>query len=78
MFWYPKTPTKQLSSRAGAKSSSKAAKQHSKVAKQHSSKVPSQQLSSQAGAKMPRYHDFFPRAKHFVHFPGIPWFGGNP
>ena len=35
--------------------------------------VPRQQLSSQAGAKMPRYQDFFPRARHFVRFPGIPW-----
>ena len=22
---------------------------------------------------MPRYQDFFPRARHFVRFPGIPW-----
>ena len=41
IFWYPKTPTKQLSSRAGAKMGWGV--------------VPSQQLSSQAGAKMPRH-----------------------
>ena len=68
IFWYPK-----------AASSSKAEKQHSRKvasqqlssqagAKQHSRKVASQELSSQAGAKMPRYKDFFPRARHFVHF----------
>ena len=68
IFWYPKAAIK-LQSR------SKAPKRHSKVAaKQHSRKVASQQLSSQAGAKMPRYQDFFLRARHFVHFPRFPWF----
>ena len=41
IFWYPKTPTKQLHSRAGAEMGWGV--------------VPSQQLSSQAGAKMPRH-----------------------
>ena len=63
IFWYPKTPTEQLSSRAGAKSSCKAAKQHS-------SKVPSQQLSSQAGAKMAKISRFLPARETFC---PIPW-----
>ena len=70
IFWYPKggkPAAKQPSWSQDAKMQPK----------QHSSKVASQQLSSQAGAKMPRYKDFFPRARHFVHFPRIPTFAGN-
>ena len=46
IFWYPKTPTKQLSSRAGAKSSSKAAQQSSsKAAQQQGAKPAAKQPS---------------------------------
>ena len=68
IFWYPKTPTKQLSSRAGAKMGW--------------GMVPSQQLSSQAGAKMPRHQPSwcqdikisFAReaiCSHWSRFPGL-------
>ena len=70
IFWYPKggkPAAKQLSWSQDAKMQPK----------QHSRKVASQQLSSQAGAKMPRSFNFFPRAKHFDHFPRFPLFEGN-
>ena len=71
--WYPKAAIKLQSRSQAPRITNKAAKQPAAGGEGGEG----QQLSSQAGAKMPRYKDFFPRARHFVYFPRFPTSAGN-